>query len=1590
MFVFVDDNFAKEIKQNVISNIFPNLDIDEANELHLLLIKIIENVSLLFQFDLNNAGLYKEQLIQNNYEDVFGFLYILIPHINDNGLEYLRKIRSMNDIYVKKQIDVDINQNVPQYLYSNLQFNRCQRVQDKAIEINFSLNHLKHNYYLLLDTLQKISHRLFINWYQITPHSVDTVVNSQIYHNTFTAHKQQKINDWNYMKDDFVTYNHLYVGNIYESICQGLFHSIKNIKWMIYETKDMITGNLYPVHFILKQLSDNLNYEHITDFTWKESGEKSWEELSENGKELFIKFWKTLLNSGQEGLTIEVEKKSINISKVKIIKILRSISFFFNKYYDKIEEAKDNGYIKLIYDVNKITSNIEDELLEDDEIIELSNITDKMVMKSLGSIKYQYIYDYIMHVFDHFKQTIYAEHSFYDNNNQKIMSINMGNINMFIHLTSKNIYNYAKSFCHLTDNHKYIELSPYWASLNANEKSMIIDRLNNKVDPNTWFNISKYIINEYFDNDINVDKQIIESINIRIYNLVQSELIKSVFTYLVINGTISKFIPFIWKRDTISQIFTDERIEEYNSGYNFLSMKQYNEMYVVNTHGGLSTYIDYLKYSGDDWFHKSTSLSWVSQINLFHHYLNNRIIFVTGGTGIGKSTQIPKLFLYALKMIDSKGNGRIICSQPRKRPTKDNALRITEQMGEPYVSKEIIDLVSTKYDKKFAEYFADTKHHIHFRYHGKEKSENEGYSYNQLNLTLVTDGILLNSINEIFPRIGLTQYKNLYDIVMVDESHEHNTNMDMILTLMKQILYYNNSMKLIIVSATMEDDEPIYRRFYRDINDNKMFPLNWNLEKYNLDRINVDRRLHISGKTPYKINDIFTPLSGTSGDEVTRIINIINQQILTRQHEDILIFMPGRKEILQCVKMINQHTPNNVLAIPYFRELQKEITDFIEIDLNQRENKYKIHVSKNIDFESLHTKEELFIGNSHYDTIIIVATNIAEASITIATLTDVIDNGKQKIAEYDFIKNGSVLRMKLIAETNRIQRRGRVGRTKEGTVYYLYDKEALKGNKLWYKISIDDISMNLFTLLKSTKLPSLFNHENDPNALYHTSIDQLKQKYIDNNVVEFVKRHYYTGKYYFGYVGNKNHYDYQSKLLSSQFSIYQDGLSISTLNDNDGSFHIIHPEEPYIERNILGKIIKVQPKSMLKLENYTVKSPKMELFWDKLLRMYIIINDQITSSVNSSLISSHFSFKKNIIKSLFGKLIMTLSNYLVLKTQIDVMTSEFVIRLSLAYIYSTIYQCEDQMLKLIAILQVTKMRNFSSIVDSPNNFILLKESIGDVDSDCLALIKIIDIVTREVDINKPLNTRSIELIKDKCSKYFVNNLVILETIDILLKIKERLNEFKELNTLKQLIRTFLYPKECQGLILSLLHAFSDNLVKHITETSYYLNITHPSIENINVVEPIFRSKQPMTFVKKIHLTGYLFYLKLNSIEQLDGTIVDKISILSYISPQCLSSISGHIMKKNIISLIDQFQKNYERVQYKELINRYYQTILTIKQDIPNIFIDSTPILKNLPIDYLNTIDGTNTVNDIVTQVGGSHECHIYSPLIDDEIIKMFS
>nr|URM62199.1 ATP dependent RNA helicase [Mimivirus sp.] len=74
-------------------------------------------------------------------------------------------------------------------------------------------------------------------------------------------------------------------------------------------------------------------------------------------------------------------------------------------------------------------------------------------------------------------------------------------------------------------------------------------------------------------------------------------------------------------------------------------------------------------------------MNWVSQINFYHHYANNRVMYITGATGVGKSTQVPKLLMYSQKMMDYNANGKIICTQPRVPPTVGNAETISRELG---------------------------------------------------------------------------------------------------------------------------------------------------------------------------------------------------------------------------------------------------------------------------------------------------------------------------------------------------------------------------------------------------------------------------------------------------------------------------------------------------------------------------------------------------------------------------------------------------------------------------------------------------------------------------------------------------------------------------------------------------------------------------------------------------------------------------------------------------------------------------------------------------------------------------------------------
>ena len=127
-------------------------------------------------------------------------------------------------------------------------------------------------------------------------------------------------------------------------------------------------------------------------------------------------------------------------------------------------------------------------------------------------------------------------------------------------------------------------------------------------------------------------------------------------------------------------------------------------------------------------------MDWLTQINFFHTFINHRVIYVTGSTGQGKSTQVPKLLMYAMKMIDYKENGSVICTQPRIPPTVNNAQRISFELGVPIIqpSKTLNEQVST--DKFYCQY----------RYQGGQHTTSS--EDKQLTLKVVTDGTLFEEI----------------------------------------------------------------------------------------------------------------------------------------------------------------------------------------------------------------------------------------------------------------------------------------------------------------------------------------------------------------------------------------------------------------------------------------------------------------------------------------------------------------------------------------------------------------------------------------------------------------------------------------------------------------------------------------------------------------------------------------------------------------------------------------------------------------------------------------------------------------------------
>ena len=1100
----------KNITNQLIKSWFISLNQKDIKVLTIVGSFLVQRICELFMDD------YSSQLINNNYQDLKAIILLFLPYINDDNPNVYKNIKDLNELILTDKITPDILKlERSEVLKSHFKFTNMGL---GLFDINQKLDLdddqfekliykiIYHNFISLIDTLAIVNGKLYVNWINIIPLNLKNYENSRIYKNTI---KEKELNS----SIDKFSYNGLYTGEFYNVYRNIFYESIKKVKWLIF---------IFNGEYIIQYLNKIFNFNNFFE-------SYSFEDLNDKEKNKF----------------------NTQLKNITDYSIWKNIIVWFVNNYTKIKLILNKEILEPFK--MEIKSDGKDGELIRESRNKFNNISNEQIKNFIDNINPSHIWNFIKESLDIFESTIYAKYLIKDNKIKTELYLPETKINL------KNIYNISKALSH--NNLKDWDLLPIkYSSLYPGEKEDFWKRFNNKIPNQDWIQLRNNLKLEGYDNYNDRINEILDDFK-KIKN-------KLVWEYLVYNGLLSDFKVNILDSENIfkKHIKTELDKQDYKESYYYLTNKKYSEH---NFRVG-SEDTSYLKNIKKEKWYSFYAMNWICQINFYQHYLNHRVLYITGATGQGKSTQVPKLLMYALKMLDYKNNGKVVCTQPRIGPTNTVSNSVSQQLGVPIY----------EYSISLKELIKSDKYYVQFK-HSDDNHTND--LVNHLSLKFVTDGTLLTEIinNPILKEETISSKsesiytdKNKYDVMIIDEAHEHNTNMDLILTLARQSCYMNNDLKLIIMSATMDDDEPNFRRYYNIINDNLVYPIK-SLDDYELlyDSIYLDRRFHIAppGKgTQHDIKEIY--LENGNTEDIVK--NIIESSIFG----DILVFENGTSDIMKRVKSLNKITPNNVIVIPYFGTgLNKKYKDIIE-DLKTMIS--KIRTAKHLVDTTWNENYKIStdVPEGTYNRAIVVATNVAEASITIENLKFVIDNGFAKVNQYNEITDEQQLIEEPISEASRKQRKGRVGRVASGTVYYLYKKGEKESIKSKYKITQENFGENLLKLLQTRKL----NEENLPLVLigFDPNVpDNFIKKPTDNDFMDSV---YYKKQIH--KIQHQQFYVEQYKLywdekyfvhnkINEFMNIYESGYNIETLCDLKGEFYIIHPKENIIKRNILGNII---------------------------------------------------------------------------------------------------------------------------------------------------------------------------------------------------------------------------------------------------------------------------------------------------------------------------------------------------------------------------------------------------------------------------------
>lgn len=330
----------------------------------------------------------------------------------------------------------------------------------------------------------------------------------------------------------------------------------------------------------------------------------------------------------------------------------------------------------------------------------------------------------------------------------------------------------------------------------------------------------------------------------------------------------------------------------------------------------------------------------------------HQVIIVCGETGSGKTTQLPKICLE----IGRGQAGLIGHTQPRRIAASSTAKRIAQELNSP-LGEHV----------GFKVRFTDTL--------------SKGAS-----VKLMTDGILLAE----------TQTDPLlkqYDTIIIDEAHERSLNIDFLLGYLKQILPKRRDLKVIITSATI-DAQRFANHFAQH---GKPAPV-----------------IEVSGRL-YPVEVRYRPIQENEKDKERDLMLAITDAVdeLARLGSgDVLVFLPGEREIRDAAEALRKHHPPHVEILPLFARLS----------VQEQERVFKTSNARRI----------------------VLATNVAETSLTVPGIRYVVDAGLARVKRYSYRNKVEQLQIEAIAQSAANQRAGRCGRVAAGVCIRLYDEQDFK------------------------------------------------------------------------------------------------------------------------------------------------------------------------------------------------------------------------------------------------------------------------------------------------------------------------------------------------------------------------------------------------------------------------------------------------------------------------------------------------------------------------------------------------------------------